>query len=98
MDPDLNAYAQRVAWWQGQADQVSKDRGNLRYILWAGVAASLPLSLWRPLIGAAGLLVTGVTWSIGLYMVTVRRYELAEKVQDAQAALERRRTEPPVTS
>ena len=87
MAPDLTRYEERLAFMKQQAAQVSRDRANLHYILWVGAAVTLGATVFRPLAGLGALAITGVTWTMGLYFTTVRRFEMAAHVAEAEQIL-----------
>lgn len=77
----------QVDWWHDQAEQVARDRVNLRYVLPVGLVVGAMAAYIKPLIGAGILAVSVVIWGMGLYMTTVRRSEFNEHLREAQAEL-----------
>lgn len=77
----------QVEWWRDQAQQVDRDRSNLRYVLPVGLVAGATGFYVRPLLGAGLLALTAVIWGMGLYMTTVRRSEFRENLREAQTDL-----------
>lgn len=77
----------QVDWWRDQAQQVDRDRANLRYVLPVGLVLGAA-GLWiKPIVGVGLLGLALVVWGMGLYMTTVRRSEFRENLREAQAAL-----------
>jgi hypothetical protein len=77
----------QVSWWRDQAQQVERDRANLRWVVPAGAGFGALVALWYPGYGAALFGLTCVIWMMGLYMTTVRRTEFRDNLAEAQAAL-----------
>jgi hypothetical protein len=89
--PSDNAVARgerTVAWWAKQADQVERDRLNLKWIPIVGLPAAGVAGFWHLGLAAAGLALTLVTWGTGFYMTAVRRQEFRENLESARRDLE----------
>lgn len=77
----------QVEWWRDQADQVGRDRANLRFVPPIGLIAGAIGYYIKPLLGGGLLVLTLVVWGMGMYMTTVRRSEFRENLREAEADL-----------
>lgn len=78
----------QVDWWSDQAQQVDRDRANLRYVLPIGLLISAIGFYVKLQIGGGLAALAVVIWGMGMYMTTVRRSEFAENLREAQAELD----------
>jgi hypothetical protein len=83
----LTRLTSQVEWWQDQANQVERDRANLRYVVPTGLVLGAAIAIYYLYVGLGVFGISVVIWAMGLYMTGVRRIEFRDNLAEAQANL-----------
>jgi hypothetical protein len=78
----------RLSEWRRELAQVERERSAMKWV--PVVATPLAVALWFAVswtVGAATIGFALLTWGLGVYMTTVRRWEFMREIADAEAAL-----------
>lgn len=78
----------RLAGWRAELAKVERERAAMKWIPVVGAPVALGLSLavsWP--VGGAAVGFTLLTWGLGAYMTTVRRWEFLREIAEAESLL-----------
>ncbi len=78
----------RLSEWRAELAKVERERAAMKWVPVFAAPVALGLSLavsW--LAGVATIGFALLTWGLGVYMTTVRRWEFLREIADAEAAL-----------